>query len=240
VGGSSLLFDGNDYFDITQSSYTGGDFDFGTGDFTIETWIRFDSTYINNYNNIWLPTGPSIPDSKFIRLTWDGRGSTDQWSLYCMAGGSFSYQDSSLAANTWYHIAVSRTSGVIKFFKDGTQLGSDLNNANAMGFYGGLRLGKTYSTWTPAYYFGGWMDDFRVTKGVGRYTSNFTAPTERFKLKVELILSKLNTSAKLAVGTTRMSITESRRFPIRRFPSRRWERMLRVVQLTDFMSTSKS
>jgi hypothetical protein len=180
-GGTSLYFDGNDYLDVTQSSYTGGDFDFDTGDFTIETWIRFTSTHINNYCNIWLPTGPSTPDAKFIRLTWDGRDPANNWYIYCKTGSDFTYQDTSLAADTWYHIAVSRTSGVIKFFKDGTQLGSDLNNANAMGFYGGMRLGKTYSTWTPAYNFGGWMDDFRVTKGVGRYTSNFTAPTEAFQ-----------------------------------------------------------
>ena len=89
-------------------------------------------------------------------LYWVGSGDSDI--------GTSGY----LSANTWQHVAVSRSSNTLKIFLNGNQVGSGYSstvlhfNTIANDMYG-----QQYS---------GYFDDIRVTKGVARYTSNFTPP----------------------------------------------------------------
>jgi hypothetical protein len=75
--------------------------------------------------------------------------------------------------NTWYHIAVSRSGTSTKMFVNGTQVGStwtDTTNYIAAPLY----LGARYDGAIP---FHGYIDDVRISKGIARYTTTFTAPT---------------------------------------------------------------
>jgi hypothetical protein len=85
----------------------------------------------------------------------------------------------SIAANTWYHVAVSRYAGNTRLFVNGVQDGSTYSdstnylavaNRPVIGVGGGL----------AAFFFNGYIDDLRITKGIARYTSNFTPPTTAF------------------------------------------------------------
>ena len=83
-----------------------------------------------------------------------------------------------LSTNTWYHVAVSGEVGSIKLFVNGVQEGSTYTgatslNSTAITTVGGLWAGSLYNT------FFGYIDDLRITKGVARYTTNFTPPTEQ-------------------------------------------------------------
>ena len=74
------------------------------------------------------------------------------------------------------NFAYVRTSGVIKIFIDGSQIGSDIAFTGNYKANDVLTLGGYYST---SYLLNGYLDSWRVTLKA-RYTSNFTAPTEAF------------------------------------------------------------
>ena len=73
---------------------------------------------------------------------------------------------------TWYHVAVVRNSGTTKLYINGTQLFSVTDTTNYTGTV--LGVGGIYST---AYLMNGYLQDLRITRGIARYTTNFTPPT---------------------------------------------------------------
>jgi hypothetical protein len=88
--------------------------------------------------------------------------------------------------NQWYAIAVTREAGVgglTRLFVDGVieATGSGLGLGNALN----LTTNGVYIGAKPAYTgatvaLNGWMDEFRVTKGVARYTANYTPAAAQF------------------------------------------------------------
>ena len=85
-----------------------------------------------------------------------------------------SYEGTAISQNTWHHVAVTRQGTTWRIFKDGTQentwtSSSDLGSTRQM-FIGRLVNGTDYN-------FIGYISDARVTKGLARYTANFTPPT---------------------------------------------------------------
>jgi hypothetical protein len=61
-------------------------------------------------------------------------------------------------------------------FIDGTQIGSTVTDTTNLSD-NALKIGYYYDT---SYAINARVDDFRITKGVARYTANFTAPTAPF------------------------------------------------------------
>lgn len=170
-GTASVTFDGyGDYIMPASSSH----FSFGTGDFTIELFARFASTANAPCLFDWRPFGGTpLAPAVFLSLA-----SSLKLSYYM--GQSVAFTGStSIQQNQWYHIAVSRASGATRMFLDGTQEGSytDNNNyAQTQPTFGALGYDPSLST----YAFNGQLDEIRITKGVARYTANFTAPTKAF------------------------------------------------------------
>jgi hypothetical protein len=63
-------------------------------------------------------------------------------------------------------------------FIDGTQIGSTQSSTYAVNNYSGLlRIGIHT---TGAHYINGWMDEIRISKGIARWTANFTPPTRAY------------------------------------------------------------
>jgi len=84
-------------------------------------------------------------------------------------------------SNTWHHLAVTRSGNVHRMFQDGTSVGSWTNAYTYA--QGRLTLGNYYQsldTLNPSNIFAGYMQDIRITKGLARYTANFTPPTAEF------------------------------------------------------------
>lgn len=169
-GGSSLFLDGSGDF-ITMP--TSARFAFGTADFTIEFWIyRIGG---NGSLTFLYDSRDGGANNNNVMIYYSG--SSDQLQFW--AAGNLRISTSSTPPlNAWSHVAVSRNSGTTKMFLNGTQIGSnyaDTNNytASSLPIVFGAQYNQQFTT-------RGYFDDIRVTKGVGRYPSNFTPPIEQF------------------------------------------------------------
>ena len=82
-----------------------------------------------------------------------------------------------MSTGQWYHIAVCRASGSTRMFVNGTQVGSTYVDTTTY-LQTPVFIGSSYLGTTEL--LNGYIDDMRVTKGLARYTANFTPPTTAF------------------------------------------------------------
>ena len=174
-GSSSLYFDGTgDYFSVVMTP----NLVFGSGDMTIECWI-----YVNSITGL-----DSILDTRV-----SGAYGNDAFSFYLNGGipevyaGSFSSNatvaagSSAISVTTWTHIAFSRNSGTNRLFVNGTSVATNTNSwTQTFTSTNVLLIGQTIGQDRP---FDGYIDELRITRGVARYTANFTAPTSTFAIR---------------------------------------------------------
>lgn len=174
-GGASGLFDGaGDYLTVPDSADWQLDGGSNTNLWTIDLRVRFTATggdhgfagqYVDG-NNFW----------RFIRNSSVGGIQFRQ-----KAGGSNTIDLSwtwSHSANTWYHIALVKqgTTGY-KFFVDGTQVGSAQTDVTPLNDIASPLYIGSHPT---GYDLTGWMDEVRVSKGIARWTGNFTPPSSAY------------------------------------------------------------
>jgi hypothetical protein len=169
-GGASMLFDGTNGCGLT---YTGpfNDFIF-PDDFTIELWFKANNAASNYQRFLCTKTGNW--DAKTISL---GYGyPTNRRISMTVGSGVFGVAGTTvLNSNQWYHYAVSRSGSTVRMFLDG-QLEATGTEASSVGT-GSLFVSGYFIT---TEFLDGYIDDLRITKGVARYTSNFTPPTAPF------------------------------------------------------------
>ena len=165
---SSVYFDGTGDYAVQASNIN---FGYGTGDFTIEFWVYFntvssDQTILSN-----LTSAPSVNPHIYLL------GSSSTIRYY--TNNADRIVGSAVSINTWYHIAVSRASGSTRLFINGAQTGSTYTDSNNYGYSAPLAIGTYYSAGSPvtSATLNGYMEDLRITKGLARYTANFTPPT---------------------------------------------------------------
>ena len=177
-GSGSIYFDGNGDF---LQRHASSDFDFGTGDFTVECWVNI----------------PSLPGGLYGRTIVDTRPDNtngNYWAIAIASDGKFNINLSntgaeinilttttSVALNTWTHVAATRANGVVRVFIDGNLESSQTNTGIAN--CGQLLVGaNAFRSFAPSTFFNGYIDDLRITKGVAVYTSNFTPPTSQLTI----------------------------------------------------------
>lgn len=138
----------------------------GTGLFTIELWVYLSATGVA-YGLIAKGSAGwqiSVNATNTVTFTY---------------GGSTITSTGTLAVTTWYHLAVVREgtgTNQTKLYINGTNdgTGTVANNFTQTTdlFIGCNRIGAAFLN--------GYLDDIRITKGVARYTSNFTPPAAAF------------------------------------------------------------
>lgn len=166
-GGASAFFDGAGDYLVTASNAAVA---LGSGDFTIEMWVR--RTSEGSYRT-------------FAGTRPDNGGYTDGWSmgvgpsneLYFYSNGFICLSANGLMLlNTWHHVAISRLGTNVVLHLDGVVVATGTNTQNfsrqIMGI-GALPSGQEPLT--------GYIDEIRVTKGVSRYLLNFTPSTGEFE-----------------------------------------------------------
>lgn len=166
-GGAAAQFDGSGDFLFVDGS---ADFAFGTGDFTVDFWVR--------------------PASAGTFFLYEGRGSSPAATepVIYMLSGVLMFRNgntdritgtTTLTANAWHHVALTRSGTSTRLFLNGVQEGSTYTDST------------NYTVPTNRPFFGmgqdsasgalnGHMDEMRVSKGVARWTANFTPPTDSY------------------------------------------------------------
>jgi hypothetical protein len=164
-GGSSAVFDGNgDYIEFDR----GTDLQFGSGDFTIEGWVNISS--FASYQTIFggYDIGLDVQNSTTLVVGYNAIG-----------GGFMTRNVSTMSTGTWYHWAMSKTSGTFRLFWNGVQAGASAAAPTMNNSVNKWVIGKN-ATNNSSHYLNGYVDEVRVTKGIGRYTSDFTPSTSSF------------------------------------------------------------
>lgn len=159
------------------------DWTFGASEpFTLEGWMRSDTTAVGQVIFSHYNSGGNQKSWWWQRTS--GQTLLFGWSLNGSAVGSLT-SAATTPTNSWAHVAVTRdASGVIRQFIGGTLDANTTTQAGA--FFNSntsLRVGSFVDGGLETRFFQGWLDDLRITKGVARYTSSFTPPTEPFPNK---------------------------------------------------------
>jgi len=164
----SIQLDGlGDHLDLIH----GGDMLDFPGDFTIEWWLYTTSTATQYMFDTRTASGQTNWAAFFVSNT-----------MYFSWNGS-TYTSAALSnyTNTWIHVAFVRSGSTGKWYIDGTASGSNhsLGTSTVATQAGTLRIGGSFSNKTASSaVLNGYIDDFRITNGVARYTANFTPSSE--------------------------------------------------------------
>tara|TARA_B100001094_G_scaffold59869_1_gene55342 strand:- start:254 stop:2395 length:2142 start_codon:yes stop_codon:yes gene_type:complete len=163
-------------FDASGESLTiadSGDFNFGSGDFTMECWVNFDQTetgaLIGQSENDWSSTSLLFyMDAGEVKIF--AKNSSGGWIF---AGGNKKIGTPPIGQ--WTHLAVTRSSNVFRFFLNGVQTYTETKTdtmANVSGPFGichNQTLGGTHNCR---------ISNVRVVKGTAVYTANFAPSVE--------------------------------------------------------------
>jgi hypothetical protein len=169
-GTGSLFFDGaGDY--LTAVSNVGDPFGFNTSDFTIEGWLY--TTTVAAGKRTICATRTSAAD------TTSGRFSVyvNAAALEFYSGSAAVVSAGTVVINTWTHFAVTRNSGSVRLFLNGSQVGSTTSFTTSMPSSLNMTIGDNAAgteSWN------GYLDEVRVTNGYARYVANFSAPTTAY------------------------------------------------------------
>lgn len=162
---------------VSVSASTGFSF---PGDYTIEFWLYPTSVSAANsimvehfdqgtgvVSGFWsVQINPSQVDAG-IRYVWGTGVGTTSAAIS---------QVSAITVNTWNFVAITQNAGSVQIWINGAASGAAKTNATDLTINYALDIAGRESA-SPML---GWMDDLRITKGVARYTTNFTPPTQAF------------------------------------------------------------
>ena len=176
-GTGSLEFDGNgDYLRVRTSP----ELDLVTGNFTIEFWVYLNSLSSGN-RTVLSKDGVSGSSYAQYALRFNTNGTL---TATIGSGNGISYNQAftsttAFSTATWYHVALVRSGTTVSLYVNGTSEASATQTGTMTTGNKALLIGWEESQ-PLDHYLDGYIDDLRITKGVARYTTNFTPPTEQF------------------------------------------------------------
>ena len=175
----SVEFDGSNDYLYTSTSHS--DVSFGTGNFTIELWFRYDGSDLASTNDTLIDT----------RNGDSGGNGNHGWTLWVRTNGHLALYTSGsdgegyavesntvLSVGKWYHAAITRESNTYRLFLNGVLDDTNTQSSSAdagSNFYIGYKANYPGSSLT---YWNGLISNVRILKGTALYTSSFRPPTE--------------------------------------------------------------
>lgn len=159
-GQSALYFSGgNKYLTVPDSE----DFNLGSGNFTVDFWVYYlifpSSTMTFCQHEAASNMSICMYDSIFYASS---NGTT--WDI-CTGTEAFT----GLAAGQWQHIAIARNGTSLKGFVNGKQVFDKTTSATIFNSTTPFYIGGNASSGISGY-----IDEFRFSKGIARWTGDFT------------------------------------------------------------------
>lgn len=161
--GNAVQLDGSgDFVTVTASS----DFSF-TGDFAFMGWIlRASGTGDDTFMAMNL-------GGSYLAFNWNG---TTNFNVYLNAGSASASGGTPPAAGNWVFYELNRNGSTVRVFQNGTEI----INTTKTGTLGSAVVNLEIGGGAIFNDFPGTMDDWRIYKGWGGNTSNYTPPTAPF------------------------------------------------------------
>jgi len=171
---SSGYFDGvGDYISTPNHA----DFDLDSVDFTIDFWLKCTELSAGELQEV-----VGKLNSWFIFLSYDGSGKAYVGMVFPTGGSEYLTDIGSIDVDTWTHIAVSVDVSAMELyaFIDGYLVGDMYyeftDNTET------LNIGRGVNTFIDdsLVNYEGYIDEFRLSKGVCRWTADFTPPAKPY------------------------------------------------------------
>jgi len=185
--GSSSMLIGNDTTRYVVSD-SHAHYAMASFEFTIEFAVRLASLT----TAVLFDTRPASNEGAYLALTINSSGDL----IYRVSSATRITGSAALTVNTWHRIAISRRSGTTRLFVDGVQVGSDwtdsTNYLQSRVVFGASSISLGTSPCD------GWIDEMRITRGAGRYTTTYTVDTVQFSevgYTEQLFLTHLDSTA---------------------------------------------
>ncbi len=163
AGDAALKLDGSgDFVSVEHSP----DFEFGTGDWTVDFWVKLDrqdAEYAIVNKGTHLNGG----------IMMNRHAGINRWDLM-LAGNNILSVNTAMQTGQWHHVALVRNGAAIRFFQDGVQAGGLAVGAMNVNNQGTLFLGSNQGS---IQFLPGQIDQLRMSRGA-RWTSNFAPPVE--------------------------------------------------------------
>jgi len=168
-GGYSGYFDGTG--DYLTFPYT-VDFNLGNNDWTIDVWF--------NSNSFASQQGIVSKD------TW---GANFDWCIACVNATTIGIATNggaqilhvtvpTMSTGVWYHVAIVRYSGTNTIYLNGVDYGSNTMSITNNSL---VQISVGCLSWNnPNDLFNGYIDELRISKGIARWTENFTPPINAY------------------------------------------------------------
>lgn len=142
----------------------------GSQDFTVDCWVYF----------------TALGGQNFILDTRNGGGTDSGFALYMGSGILFYYDgasnlinsSASIPLNSWHHVEVGRSSGVVYMFVDGVLQGTGADTHSKSNSFWVIAAGQFFPIGVSPMQ--GYMDEFHGLLGTCLHTANFTPPTSPY------------------------------------------------------------
>jgi hypothetical protein len=167
---------GSIFFNGATQSLSFADPQLGTSNFTVEFWLKTNSS-VQYAQIIGNETSAVSPFGGYSLLINNNSATGGQLAMYIAAVLVLSSTTQDWSDNAWHHIALVRSGTSFTFYTDGTANGTGTSAASMNGTNTAY-IGRN-NVFSPRNLVG-YIDDLRITKGVARYTANFTPPAAPF------------------------------------------------------------
>jgi hypothetical protein len=174
-GSSAMYFDGsNSGLWLADAPHL----NFYSNNFTVECWFNASASVASG--GLF---GKRNASTEYTQCEMQ-YSATNILSFYATtASGSWPLQlnTPTLTLGTWYHIAVVRNGNTFTMYLNGTSVATGTLSGSLLYNSGPFIVGGTSQNYSAGGSpWNGYIDDFRITNGVARYTSNFTVPSSAF------------------------------------------------------------
>lgn len=173
-GTGSLLLDGTgDALTLDDSE----DWNFGSGDFTVDFRVKKNR---NSTRESLCGQCNSASAQSSVGILIETSDINEIEVQLGVSGSNKTIASSSTITDTnFHHIAVVRYGNTMTLYIDGTGVGNvSVAGVTMQNSYNKFAIGQ-WGEYT-ARNFKGWIDEFRISKGIARWTSNFTPPTKAY------------------------------------------------------------